>query len=308
MKAKSIAPKRLYNLSDILEIVDWGSQALRKARNEGLRVLYYGRHGYVIGADLIAFIEANAKTSRGPTKSTEQLERQAMKTQTITCKGMHRVDGKGDPVACSVRFERIARTDRPWRGIATVEGFEARTFYLFKGTRPGITVADQLVRQTIEGVDVEGEAVAHGDTRYKSSSDIRGTKEGQRPLCVIMDDEKPTIEVGQVWRRDGVDRLVLVVETADLAEHRPADKRKLVRWTRPGWKPKNGGTRVWLDEFERWAEEAELIETKAKTCQGCSGTGRTQKPNPNYPSGDTTPTTSVNCRDCQGKGKTNATS
>lgn len=51
----------LYTLPEIKERLKLGPHALRMARRAGLKVRRIGRRGYVLGRDLIAFIETSGK-------------------------------------------------------------------------------------------------------------------------------------------------------------------------------------------------------------------------------------------------------
>ena len=51
----------LYTLAEIQERLKLGQHAMRQARRAGLRVRRIGRRGYVLGRDVMAFIDATAK-------------------------------------------------------------------------------------------------------------------------------------------------------------------------------------------------------------------------------------------------------
>jgi hypothetical protein len=51
----------LYTLNEIQERLQLGQHAMRQARRAGLRVRRIGRRGYVLGRDIIEFIDKAAK-------------------------------------------------------------------------------------------------------------------------------------------------------------------------------------------------------------------------------------------------------
>lgn len=59
-----IDPAKMYSLDLLKEMMGWGPHSARRARSEGLVVYYYGRHCYVIGSDVIAFITRHGKSER----------------------------------------------------------------------------------------------------------------------------------------------------------------------------------------------------------------------------------------------------
>lgn len=59
-----IDPTQLYPLAAACRLVGWGAGALRVAKRRGLNVLYYGRHAFVRGEDLIGYIETHASGER----------------------------------------------------------------------------------------------------------------------------------------------------------------------------------------------------------------------------------------------------
>lgn len=63
-----ITPDALYTFTEIKRRCGIGGDALRRWRKDGLRVRYFGRHGYVRGEDIIAFIEANASDAHPTSK------------------------------------------------------------------------------------------------------------------------------------------------------------------------------------------------------------------------------------------------
>lgn len=56
-----ISADSLYTLAEIQERLKLGPHALRMARRAGLKVRRIGRRGYVLGKDIISFIEASGK-------------------------------------------------------------------------------------------------------------------------------------------------------------------------------------------------------------------------------------------------------
>lgn len=56
-----ISADSLYTLAEIQERLRLGQHALRMARRAGLKVRRIGRRGYVLGKDVMAFIEASGK-------------------------------------------------------------------------------------------------------------------------------------------------------------------------------------------------------------------------------------------------------
>jgi len=56
-----IAADCLYTLSEIQERLKLGQHAMRQARRAGLRVRRIGRRAYVLGRDVIHFVESAAK-------------------------------------------------------------------------------------------------------------------------------------------------------------------------------------------------------------------------------------------------------
>lgn len=55
-----IRSDELYPLDEACRRMLWKKAALRAARRRGLKVRYTGRNGYILGKDLIAFIESEA--------------------------------------------------------------------------------------------------------------------------------------------------------------------------------------------------------------------------------------------------------
>lgn len=51
----------IYTLEEIQRRLGLGAHAMRAARRAGLRVRRIGRRGYVLGRDVLAFIEASTK-------------------------------------------------------------------------------------------------------------------------------------------------------------------------------------------------------------------------------------------------------
>jgi len=51
----------LYTLAKIQDRLKLGQHALRQARRAGLRIRRIGRRGYVLGRDILAFVESTGK-------------------------------------------------------------------------------------------------------------------------------------------------------------------------------------------------------------------------------------------------------
>jgi hypothetical protein len=51
----------LYTLSEIQDRLKLGQHAMRQARRAGLKVRRIGRRGFVLGRDVMAFVESAAK-------------------------------------------------------------------------------------------------------------------------------------------------------------------------------------------------------------------------------------------------------
>ena len=51
----------LYTLAEVEERLKLGPHAMRQARRAGLRVRRIGRRGYVLGRDILQFVESTAK-------------------------------------------------------------------------------------------------------------------------------------------------------------------------------------------------------------------------------------------------------
>ena len=70
MHAASTAPNgrisadQLLTLDAVQTELGLGAHAMRMARRRGLRVKYIGRRAFVLGRDLIAFIDQHGKTEK----------------------------------------------------------------------------------------------------------------------------------------------------------------------------------------------------------------------------------------------------
>lgn len=53
-----IDPSCLYRLDELCARMNWSRHAWRSARRKGLRVLRSGSRAFVLGADVISFLEA----------------------------------------------------------------------------------------------------------------------------------------------------------------------------------------------------------------------------------------------------------
>jgi hypothetical protein len=56
-----VSADSLYTLAEIQERLKLGQHAMRQARRAGLRVRRIGRRAFVLGRDVMAFIDAAAK-------------------------------------------------------------------------------------------------------------------------------------------------------------------------------------------------------------------------------------------------------
>ena len=56
-----IEPQMLYTLDEVKARTGFGDAAMRTARRAGLRVVYCNKRGFVKGADMIDYIEANGR-------------------------------------------------------------------------------------------------------------------------------------------------------------------------------------------------------------------------------------------------------
>jgi hypothetical protein len=59
-----IEPQKLYQLEAAKACLGWGSHSLRVARRRGLKVIYVGRRGYVLGKDVIEYIERTGRDEK----------------------------------------------------------------------------------------------------------------------------------------------------------------------------------------------------------------------------------------------------
>ena len=59
-----IEPETLYELNEAMARTGWGKTSFRSARRQGLPVKYLGRKAYVLGSDLIDFIQNNGRNER----------------------------------------------------------------------------------------------------------------------------------------------------------------------------------------------------------------------------------------------------
>lgn len=69
-----IHAEALYCVQEIKNYLPFTDHSLRKARKAGLKVTYFSLHGYIIGRDLINFIEAQHGIERVQIKSQETKE------------------------------------------------------------------------------------------------------------------------------------------------------------------------------------------------------------------------------------------
>ncbi len=59
-----ITADAMYTLGEISQRMKLGTHALRMARRAGLPVRYIGRRGFVLGKDLIAYVEASGRDQK----------------------------------------------------------------------------------------------------------------------------------------------------------------------------------------------------------------------------------------------------
>jgi hypothetical protein len=60
----AIRADELYSFDQIKQRIGLGKTALRKARRNGLTVRYVGVKGFVLGKDLIEYVEQHARTEK----------------------------------------------------------------------------------------------------------------------------------------------------------------------------------------------------------------------------------------------------
>lgn len=59
-----IKPDEMYRLEEAKKRTGWGAHAFRAARRAGLQVRYAGRRGFVLGKDIIEYVERTGATSK----------------------------------------------------------------------------------------------------------------------------------------------------------------------------------------------------------------------------------------------------
>ena len=64
LSVSGVEPGVLYPLPALKRLVGWESGSFRRARADGLPVLYRGRTAFVRGEDFIRFIEENSARER----------------------------------------------------------------------------------------------------------------------------------------------------------------------------------------------------------------------------------------------------
>lgn len=69
---QAIQPGELLPLPVVKQRLRWGDETISKAQREGLKVLRYGKWGYVVGADLIEFLSRLADKQAGDGNGDEQ--------------------------------------------------------------------------------------------------------------------------------------------------------------------------------------------------------------------------------------------
>lgn len=62
-KPGTIVDGVLYTLEELRQRTGWGARAMREARRDGLPVRYRGGRAFVLGKDVLAFIEQHAETT-----------------------------------------------------------------------------------------------------------------------------------------------------------------------------------------------------------------------------------------------------
>ena len=62
--AGMIEPDVLYALPEARRRLGWGKKGMQLARQRGLNVSYAGKNGYVVGRDIIEFIQSPAGQSK----------------------------------------------------------------------------------------------------------------------------------------------------------------------------------------------------------------------------------------------------
>ena len=61
---EEIQPECLYSLREAMQRTGWGKSGMRAARRAGLPVKYVGRKAYLLGRDIIDYIQRNGRTER----------------------------------------------------------------------------------------------------------------------------------------------------------------------------------------------------------------------------------------------------
>lgn len=59
-----IEPHILYRLEEAKQRLGWGAHSMRQARRNGLKVRYAGRRGYLLGRDVIEYIERTGRDEK----------------------------------------------------------------------------------------------------------------------------------------------------------------------------------------------------------------------------------------------------
>lgn len=60
-RSQEFRPDSIYSLADVRRILDLGPAALRSARRRGLIVRRIGRKSFVLGCDLLSYVEQHGK-------------------------------------------------------------------------------------------------------------------------------------------------------------------------------------------------------------------------------------------------------
>jgi hypothetical protein len=62
-RLNSILVDAIYPIAEVKRRLGWTDSALRGAKNRGLKVHYSGKRGYLLGRELLRFIEADSNGS-----------------------------------------------------------------------------------------------------------------------------------------------------------------------------------------------------------------------------------------------------
>jgi len=59
-----ISPAELYHLDEAKDRLRWNVTAMRTARRNGLKIRYAGGRGYLLGADILAYIDQHGRSEK----------------------------------------------------------------------------------------------------------------------------------------------------------------------------------------------------------------------------------------------------